>query len=58
VRRRARPFLYRCPSCGRDFPRVRRIRRGLACLACCRRHNRGRYDKRFQLRLVPLARPD
>lgn len=52
VQKRARPFVYRCPGCGREFPRVRRIRRGLACLACCRRHNRGRYDKRFQLRLV------
>ena len=52
---RVRPFLYRCPQCGRDFPRVRRVRRGIACLACCRRFNRGRYDKRFQLRLVQLV---
>jgi predicted SprT family Zn-dependent metalloprotease len=52
VQRRARPFLYRCPNCARDFPRSRRVRRGLACLACCRRYNQGRYDRRFQLRLV------
>lgn len=52
VQRRRRPYLYRCPKCARDFPRVQPIRRGLACLACCRRFNRGRYDKRFQLRLV------
>ena len=57
VQRRRRPFLYRCPACAREFPRVRRIRRGLACLACCRRHNHGRYDKRFQLRLVANPEP-
>ena len=55
VRQRVRPFLYRCPACQREFPRVRRIRRGLACLACCRRHNRGRYDERFRLRLVTIT---
>lgn len=52
VQRRARPYLYRCPNCGRDFPRARRIRRAVACLACCRRHNSGRFDPKFRLRLV------
>src|SRR4029453_13401267 len=28
-------FIYRCPNCWRDFPRVRRIKRTVACLACC-----------------------
>jgi predicted SprT family Zn-dependent metalloprotease len=49
---RARRFLYRCPSCKTEIPRVRRIRRSVACLACCRRHNRGQYDEQFRLRLV------
>ena len=49
---RARPFLYRCPRCGKEFPRVRKIRRAVACLACCRRYNQGRFDKRFTLQLV------
>jgi hypothetical protein len=31
---------------------VRRIRRAIACLACCRAHNRGRFDSQFRLRLV------
>jgi predicted SprT family Zn-dependent metalloprotease len=53
VSRRQPRYLYRCPWCGRDFPRVRRIRRAIACLACCRKLNRGRFDKRAQLRLVP-----
>jgi predicted SprT family Zn-dependent metalloprotease len=52
TRRRVRPFLYRCPNCAADFPRTRRIKRALACLACCRRYNRGQFDQQFQLRLV------
>lgn len=52
TRTRARPYLYRCPKCAAEFPRVRRIRRAVACFACCRRHTRGRFDRRFQLRLV------
>jgi predicted SprT family Zn-dependent metalloprotease len=52
IRRPARHLLYKCLSCGRDFPRVRRFKRNSACLACCRAHNRGRYDPRFILRLV------
>jgi len=32
-------FIYRCANCRRDFPRVRKIKRTVACLACCRAHN-------------------
>ncbi len=52
ARQLARSFLYRCRNCGRDFPRARRIRRAIACLACCRRFARGNYDERFRLELV------
>jgi len=52
VRQRACRYLYRCPNCGRDFPRVRRIRRAVACLACCRALNGSRFDARFRLRLI------
>jgi SprT protein len=52
VTRREPRYLYRCPRCHREFPRVRRIRGRRACLACCRAHNGGRFDKRAQLRLV------
>ena len=45
-------FVYRCPNCHREFPRVRRVRREVACLACCRKHNGGGFDPRFRLRLV------
>ena len=52
IRERAKRFFYRCPNCQRDFARVRRIRRVIACLACCRAHNRGQFDARFRLRPV------
>jgi SprT protein len=55
TRERTRRFLYKCPSCQRDFPRVRRIKRAIACLACCRAHNGGEFDARFRLRLLTVS---
>jgi len=55
VKQHARKYLYRCPNCRRDFPRVRRVKRATACLACCRAHNGGAFDGRFRLRLVESA---
>src|SRR5438132_277070 len=52
ISQRARRFLYKCPNCEKSFPRVRKIRRAIACLACCRAHNDGEFDPRFKLRLV------
>ena len=52
VAERARRYLYKCPNCQRDFPRVRQIKRAVACLVCCRAHNNGEFDARFRLRLV------
>jgi predicted SprT family Zn-dependent metalloprotease len=52
IQRRARRFLYRCERCGREFPRVRRIKRTVACLDCCRKFNRGKFDPKARLRLV------
>ena len=45
-------FVYRCPHCRQKFPRVRRVRRAVACLACCRAHNGGEFDPRFRLQIV------
>ena len=45
-------FVYRCPNCRKEFPRVRRVRRAVACLACCRKHNGGEFDARFRLELL------
>jgi SprT protein len=55
VSERARRYLYRCPGCRRDFPRVRRIKRAVACLACCRKHNGGEFDPRFRLKLAKFS---
>jgi SprT protein len=52
AKRYAPRFIYRCPNCRRDFPRARKIKRTVACLACCRAHNRGEFDVRFRLKLL------
>lgn len=49
ARRMRRKYGYRCPRCGTVLKRVRRIRHHVACLACCRECNEGRYDRRFRL---------
>jgi predicted SprT family Zn-dependent metalloprotease len=54
AKRRTRRFIYRCPNCRRDFPRVRKIKRTVACLACCRAHNGGEFDVRFRLKLQTI----
>jgi SprT protein len=48
-------FVYHCPNCRQEFPRVRRVRRAVACLACCRKHNGGEFDPRFRLRLLSFV---
>jgi SprT protein len=50
-------YVYVCPNCKEKFPRVRRIRCAIACLACCRKHNGGDFDPRFRLKLVDRAVP-
>jgi predicted SprT family Zn-dependent metalloprotease len=47
-----RRYVYVCPNCKEKFPRVRRIRRAIACLACCRKLNGGDFDPRFRLKLT------
>jgi SprT protein len=46
----ARRHIYRCPACESEIRRARPFRRRVACLACCRAHNRGRYDEKFRLK--------
>jgi predicted SprT family Zn-dependent metalloprotease len=41
-------YVYTCPSCGRTYPRQKRIRMA-SCGACSRA---GRYDERFKLQLT------
>ncbi len=47
-RTHAKRFLYYCPQCRIEIKRVRKIKGAMACLACCRSHNGGHYDKRFR----------
>jgi SprT protein len=47
-------FIFRCPNCRRNFPRLRKIKRTVACLACCRAHNGGEFDVRFRLNLLRM----
>jgi predicted SprT family Zn-dependent metalloprotease len=54
AKRYAPRFIYLCPNCRRDFPRVRKIKRTVACLACCRAHNCGEFDVRFRLKLLTV----
>lgn len=56
IQRRSRRFIYTCPRCGKEFPRTRRIKRAVACLDCCRKFNRGKFDPSAQLRLVGDAK--
>lgn len=52
-----RKFVYACPVCLTAVERVKRFRRHTACLACCRKHNRGAFDARFQFVLVHRHEP-
>ena len=47
---RIRPYkyMYFCGSCEKTFPARKRLGT-LACLACCKVYNKGRYDVRFKL---------
>ena len=54
AKRYTRRLIYRCPNCRRDFPRARKLKRTVACLACCRAHNRGEFDVRFRLKLLTV----
>lgn len=46
--RMRRRYLYQCKECGRQMARVHRVRRRIACLACCRKFNAGKYHERFR----------
>src|SRR5690606_27688342 len=48
-RRLERKYAYTCPRCEAVIRRVRRLKRRVACYACCRRHAGGQFDARFQL---------
>ncbi len=47
-----RKFFYCCPRCDQRLSRVRKPRRDIACLSCCRKYAQGKYDKRFRYQLI------
>jgi len=50
VRSTSRKWHYSCPHCHQLVTRVRRIkRRWIACHACCKQYNGGKYHRRFRL---------
>lgn len=51
-----RKLFYQCPSCQETLSRVRKPRRKIACLACCRKYAGGRYDERFRFEIVQQAK--
>jgi SprT protein len=51
-----RKYFYACRECGTTLARVHAMKRRVACLKCCRRHNDGKYHERF--RFIPISPPD
>lgn len=49
-RKIGRKHFYACPACSTVLARVRPIRRRVACVKCCRKHNGGAYDERFRFK--------
>ncbi len=43
-------WIYRCARCGAQIMRRRRFGRPVACAACCKAHNGGKFDARFRLK--------
>ena len=54
--RHERKHFYACRECGTTLARVRPVKKRVACLRCCRKHNAGRSDERY--RFVQVAAPD
>ncbi len=45
-------FNYVCPECGHTLNCNRKLKRTNACKSCCDKHNNGRFDIRFILKLT------
>lgn len=48
-------YIYRCPSCEKDFPARRKLG-VLACLDCCKKESGGKFDRRFRLVMIEQLR--
>jgi predicted SprT family Zn-dependent metalloprotease len=43
-----RNWRYTCPVCLEMIDRVKRMRRNSACYECCKKHNSGRFHRRYR----------
>lgn len=51
-RRIERRHFYACPACSTVLARVLPLRKRVACVKCCRKHNRGRYNEKFRFKAI------
>lgn len=51
-RKIGRKHFYACPECSTVLARVRPLRRRVACVKCCRKHNGGTYHEKFRFRQI------
>lgn len=45
-------YHYKCPKCGKDTYKHKRLRVEHACGNCCRKYNNGKFSKQFVLEFV------
>ncbi len=48
-----RRHFYACRACGTPLARVRPLKRRVACIKCCRKHNGGKYSEDYRFLEVP-----
>ncbi len=54
-RRKVKPkYAFICPHCKEHLLRVRPLARHSACAPCCKRHNKGKFDARYEFVPIPL----
>ncbi len=51
-RRLPHRHFYECRACGTIMGRVRPVKKQVACLRCCRKHNGGQYHDRFRFVVI------
>jgi len=53
--RMERKYFYACRNCRTELARVRPVKRRVACIKCCRRHNNGEYHESFRFVQIPAT---
>lgn len=42
-------YMYACPNCNHKRPAYRKLKREMACSACCNKYNGGKYHADYKL---------